>query len=210
MSQSLRAVLEEGQTLGFLGPGPVETHIAHSEGLRAGLEPAPDCFLDLGSGAGIPGLVFCAAWPRARAVLLDSSERRCDFLRRAVATLDLKNRVSVARGRGEELAHDPAYREQASLVVARSFAPPAVTAEIGAAMVRVGGRLAVTEPPALGSTSPKRTQRWPDAGLAELGLAPAVREKSGPAGFVTMAKLREIPARYPRRTGIPGKRPLWS
>lgn len=210
MSVSVRAVLEEGRTLGFLGPGPVTDHIAHSEALRAGLEPAPDSLVDLGSGAGVPGLVLCAAWPRTTAVLIDASARRCDFLRHGVARLGWADRVEIAHGRGEDVAREASYREQAELVVARSFGPPAVVAEIGSALVRLDGRLVVTEPPAADRSTRAIDARWPDAGLAELGLEPAVYHESDHAGFVTMIKRREVPERYPRRVGIPGKRPLWS
>jgi hypothetical protein len=78
-------------------------------------------------------------------------------------------------------------------VVARLFAAPAVTAEIGAAFVAVGGVLVVSEPPG------GRGERWDTDVLGELGFAAARHERI--AGFV--------PERYPRRTGVPGKRPLW-
>lgn len=210
----VRAILEEGQRLGFLGPGPVDDHIIHARTLATGLGPAPESLVDLGSGGGVPGLVLAAVWPATTVVLVEASTRKSDFLRRAVTRLGLSEQVGVAHGRGEDLAQDPTYRERAALVVARSFGPPAATAEIGAAMVAVGGRLAVTEPPAAPRARDGRSERWPDAGLARLGLAPAIRDRvrgaAGLIGFVTMSKPSHTPVRYPRGNGIPRKRPLWS
>ena len=121
--------------------------------------------------------------PSHSATLLDSSQRRTAFLRRSVVTLGWADRVSVAEGRAESLARDPRLRAAFSLVVARSFAPPAVTAEIGGAFLRVDGCLAVSEPRqtrdqavgAAGDTDPAGSgDRWPEAGLADLGLGPVM------------------------------------
>ena len=93
-------------------------------------------------------------------------------------------------------------RASADVVVARSFGSPAVTAECGAPLLRVGGVLVVSEPPEGAG------ERWSDDGLAELGLgAPTVIE--GPPSFVRLSLERPVDERYPRRVGIPGKRPLW-
>jgi 16S rRNA (guanine527-N7)-methyltransferase len=88
--------------------------------------------------------------------------------------------------------------------VARSFGPPAVTAECAAGFLPVGGLLVVSEPPA----DDEPEGRWPPAGLAELGFGPAARLGTPTAGFVRIPCVEDHD-RWPRRVGIPAKRPRW-
>ncbi len=199
----LDAVLHRSRELGFLGPGPVERHREQAAAFVAACDEDPAVVLDLGSGGGVPGLVLAEAWPAARVVLLDAQVRRTAFLLDAVEALGWGDRVEVAVGRAEELARTPAHRGRYDLVTARSFGPPAVTAECGAPFLRVGGRLVVAEPPA------GAPDRWPPAGLAVLGL---VDDGVIATGGGTVRRLRAaapVIDRYPRRTGIPAKRPLF-
>jgi 16S rRNA (guanine527-N7)-methyltransferase len=215
----LDAVFEEARRLGFLGPGPAADQIAHAVSFAQILEaegagPAP--FLDLGSGGGVPGLVLADRWTAVRAVLLDASQRRTAFLRRTVAALGWTARVVVLEGRAEALARDPQLRGAFPLVVARSFAPPGVTAEIGGAFLAAGGKLAVSEPePPVGGAPADRNraevvpERWPADGLAMLGLAPATIHGGTGARAALMRRAGPVPDRWPRGVGIPGKRPVW-
>jgi 16S rRNA (guanine527-N7)-methyltransferase len=202
----LDGVLAEARALGFLGPDPIEAHIAHSHAFAAAAGPPPDRVLDLGSGGGVPGLVLSELWPSVRLVLLDASARRTAFLRAAIAALGRTGRVEAVRGRAEELGRDHRYREAFGLVVARSFGRPAVTAECGAGFVAPGGRLVVSEPPDAG----ERSVRWPQDRLPVLSLGPARAVERNGAHFVELRKTSRVDERYPRRTGIPAKRPLWS
>ncbi len=98
------------------------------------------------------------------------------------------------------MAHDPSLRGQFDLVVARSFGKPAVTAECAAGFLHVGGFLVVSEPPDVTDET-----RWEPEGLAELGL-----EDSGQqVGCQVMRAVSLCPERFPRRVGIPAKRPLF-
>jgi 16S rRNA (guanine527-N7)-methyltransferase len=113
--------------------------------------------------------------------------------------------VHVVRARAEEAGRQPDLRATFDLVVSRGFGPPAVTAECGAPFLRVGARLVVSEPPA---ESDKHEFRWPPAGLAELGLAPS-EEWRKPFHYQAFVLERPCPDRYPRRVGVPAKRPLF-
>jgi 16S rRNA (guanine527-N7)-methyltransferase len=202
-------VLERSRGLGFLGRGVVRVHVDHATGLAAGIGPTPAQFLDLGSGGGVPGLVLARRWPESRAVLLDARERRCRFLREAVRDLDLDGRVVVVWARAEEAGHRDYLRGAFDLVVARGFGPPAVTAECGAPFLRVGGTLAVSEPPDDGdSGAPPDAPRWAAPGLARLGLAVG---RSWTDGFRYQAldQVEPCPERYARNPGVPAKRPLF-
>jgi 16S rRNA (guanine527-N7)-methyltransferase len=203
--RQLTAQLEAARRRGMVGPGPVEAHLDHAEALATAVDPDfHGRFLDLGSGAGVPGLILLALWPTATAVLLDARRRRCSFLESAVGTLDLADRVSVACGRAEELAREREFRGAFELVVARGFGAPATTAECAVGFLEPGGRLAVSEPP--GESDPTR---WPEEGLEELGLlGPAVLGSEG--GRVAVMTSAGPPGeRWPRRGGVPGRRPLW-
>lgn len=202
------AVLERSRELGLLGPGDPGEHRLHALSFSEAwerLDPAPPrSFCDLGAGGGVPGLVLADRWRGgATVVLLDSSARRCAFLREAVAMLELGG-VRVAEGRAEDLARSAELEAAFDLVTARSFGPPAVTAECAARLLNPLGSLLVSEPPAASSTA----ERWPAQGLALLGLGPATVLEA-PRRLVRIARVGPCPPRFPRRTGVPSKRPLF-
>lgn len=190
-----------------MGEGPVEDHIAHAAGFAtvlsavAGDETGP--ILDLGSGGGLPGLVLAFHFPEREIVLLDGSVRRTEWLRLAVAACGLADQVDVVTGRAEVVAHDPLHRARYAAVVARSFGSPSVTAECGSAFLRVGGALVVSEPPE------PALDRWPAEALEVIGLRPASTHAVAGGHFQVLHAEHRCPDRYPRRTGVPGKRPLY-
>lgn len=201
----MTAVLAEARRLGFLGPGRLESHIRHSEGfVLGGNQGKHDVVVDLGSGGGVPGLILALAWPQSTVMLLEAGERRASFLRTAGARLGLSEpRVQVVRERAEDAGRQGQWRCSADLVVARGFGPPAVVAECGAALLAQGGRLIVSEPPGGGDG------RWPQAGLSELGLVPRPPEQHEGAWYRVLEQREPCPARFPRRSGQPRKRPLF-
>lgn len=186
----------------FLGPGDIQAHVDHSLAFAALVPTPPERAIDLGSGAGVPGIVLALLWPASTWTFIDANVRRTEFLRHAVASLHLDDRVEVLTARAEIVGRDPAWRGGVDLVVARGFGPPAVTAECAAPFLRTDGAVVVAEPP---GGDPKR---WPTAGLELLGLATA----GVAATPVALQRLRQVapcPERYPRRVGIPAKRPLF-
>lgn len=138
-------------------------------------------------------------------VLLEAGGRRCRFLRQAVEGLGLRDRVEVVERRAEAAARQPGLREAIDVVVARSFGPPAVTAECAVGFLRLGGRLVVSEPP----EEPGGPPRWPPDGLDAFGLGPAVLCR-GPDGSFVWSEKHRVDDRWPRRVGVPAKRPRWS
>ncbi|MGI9023793.1 MAG: RsmG family class I SAM-dependent methyltransferase [Acidimicrobiales bacterium] len=165
---------------------------------------ADGLLLDLGSGAGLPGLGLALLWPDSRWLLVDGRVRSTRFLAGAVRRLGLGDRVSVVGGRAEVIAHDPHHRAAMELVVARSVSSPAVVAECAAGFLRPGGMLVVSEPPDASEL------RWEAGALARLGMGPVrTVESSGGFHFTVVEQQEACPGRYPRRTGIPSKRPLF-
>jgi 16S rRNA (guanine527-N7)-methyltransferase len=204
MAEALDDVLARSRDLGFLGPGPIAEQRAHAEAFLAAIDATGvGRALDLGSGGGVPGLVLALALPHVRWTLLDGMVRRTTFLQEAVDALDLAARVEVRTARAEEAGREPTLRGSYDLIVTRGFGPPPVTAECAAPLLAVGGQLVVSEPP--GSEG----DRWPEAGLAGLGLVlDAV--VAGPPSFARLRSVEPPAERYPRRVGIPAKRPLWT
>ncbi len=216
MPDPLDEVLRRAQDLGLLGPGPIGAQRAHAELLaRIALAATGEGrlrWLDLGSGGGLPGLavarLLAEAGRAAEGVLLDSQRRRTAFLRQAVTDLGWGGSVEVVTDRAEAAARSTALREHFDLVIARSFGPPAVTAECAVGLLRPGGLLVVSEPP------DEPPDRWDDDRLAELGLAPPrIRHEAEPDVAISVALIARLPrpldARWPRKPGRPAKRPLW-
>ncbi|HEY1635627.1 MAG TPA: RsmG family class I SAM-dependent methyltransferase [Acidimicrobiales bacterium] len=210
----LAAVLSEAQRQHLIGSGDLGSHIEHALGFLRALSSVGDengfvlngaRVLDLGSGGGLPGLVLASARPGVHVELLDANLRRTTFLSEAIDALDLSSRVSVVRARAETRARDPFERGNFDLVVARGFGRPAVTAECGAPFLRIGGRMAVSEPPADG---PEAQSRWPASELAELGLEPLYVHRED-FSYQVLVQAHPCPDIYPRRPGIPAKRPLF-
>jgi 16S rRNA (guanine527-N7)-methyltransferase len=194
--------LTEAREQGFLGPGPVEAHLDHAAAfIEAWPGPgSPEVGVDLGSGAGLPGLVLAVAWPASRWRLVEGNRRRAHGLEAAVAALGLAERVEVAAERAEQLGRRDGWRGAHDLVTARSFGAPAVVAECAAPLLRVGGNLLVSEPP--GATG----GRWPAEPLALLGLE-ILGVGGRSAGVMALRQAGLCPDRYPRR--MPHKRPLF-
>jgi 16S rRNA (guanine527-N7)-methyltransferase len=225
----LTAVFEEAQQLGFLGPGPVERHMDHSlgfvellQGLPAGVDDRP--ILDLGSGGGIPGLVIASVGRSGTTVLLEGSVRRCAWLQSAAEHLGMAGSVLVIGERAEVVGRARDFRYGFGAVVARLFGRPAVTAECAAPLLGEEGTLIVSEPASGNIGSPGAgtaggepgtagtagpAARWPADGLGELGLGRVGERSARGYSFVTVSRLAPCSDRYPRRTGIPAKRPLF-
>jgi 16S rRNA (guanine527-N7)-methyltransferase len=197
----LHEVLGEARARGFLGPGPVDPHIDRALQLLALIDELPARAMDLGSGGGVPGLPLALAGAAITWVLLEGSSTRAAFLNEAVSALALGDRVSVIAERAE-VAGRGSLRGELDLVVARSFGPPAVTAECAAPFLCVGGKLLVAEPPA------PSAHRWPAEGLQKLGMVAGSSTRS-PTAAQVLVQIDPCPGTFPRRTGIPAKRPLF-
>jgi 16S rRNA (guanine527-N7)-methyltransferase len=202
----LYEVLTDARRRGFLGPTSIDDGVVHSLGFARAVNE-PWRFVDLGTGGGLPGLVLAYGWPHARVLLVERQQRRALFLQRAVERLGLDCRVEVAWTRAEQAGREERFRGWGDLVVARAFGRPAVTAECGAPFLARDGRLVVSEPP------PSGGERWPRPALELLGLEPLATVRVGHPGRVASYRVlrqeRPCPARFPRKAGIPSKRPLF-
>ena len=165
-------------------------------------------FVDVGSGAGFPGIPLKIAFPGLRATLIDSTARKTAYLVALREALGLLA-VGVRTGRAETLAHDPELRECYDFVLARAVANMSVLAELTLPFCRVGG--VVVAQKTLGAEA--------EIARAEKAIATmggelkqirqiAAGELGEVRGLVVLEKTRPTPRGYPRRPGIPAKRPL--
>lgn len=154
-----------------------------------GLPPGP--LADVGSGAGIPGIVLAIARPQRAVSLIESVGRKCRFLRETVAHLGLG--IEVLEERSETLARG-AHRERYAVVCARALAPPPIALELCAPLCAVGGSVLL----------------WSN----ELAVAEVVvgmlgcEQAPAPPGLLRFERTTATPARFPRRPGMAVKRPL--
>ena len=210
LDPSLRQFIVRSAELGFLGGMPVDDQIDHSLGFAALIEtrlggPPRNGVVDLGTGGGVPGLVRAGCWADTRMVLIDASERRTRFLQEVIEAWSGGGSTVVVRGRAEELGHRAELRECFDAVTSRSFGSPAVTAECGSAFVTLDGLMVVSEPP-----DGDPTERWPSRGVAMVGLVKeAVARPDDRFGYQILRKCGPLDVRFPRRTGVPAKRPLF-
>lgn len=162
---ALREVLTRAQRLGTLGDRPIDEVIEHARQFVAGLADVTGRVLDIGTGAGIPGLVIAMDRPDLELVLVDRRATRMDELSRAVMSLGLIDRVMVITADVETLARDQSYAGQFDAVVSRGFGPPDVTLRAARPFLKNGGRFVVSEPPS------RDTNRWPESTLRETGFS---------------------------------------
>ncbi|MET0158436.1 MAG: RsmG family class I SAM-dependent methyltransferase [Acidimicrobiales bacterium] len=166
------------------------------------LGDGPGVVFDLGSGGGLPSLPCALAAPAWTWVLLERRLRRADHLASACRRLGLADRVEVIHARAEDVGRDPSYRSTGDVVTARAFGPPAAVAECAAPLLRIGGRLLVSEPP-------DSVDRWPEDGLAQVGLSSAVHREADGYAIAELGQASACPDRYPRRAGRGVRKPLF-
>ncbi|MEO5678975.1 MAG: RsmG family class I SAM-dependent methyltransferase [Acidimicrobiales bacterium] len=159
----------------------------------------------MGSGGGLPGLVLAVLeWPESRWVLLEGMAKRCELLRWAVGELGAGDRVSVVHGRAEHLGRPGGdLRGRCSLVTSRSFGPPRTTAEAAAPLLATGGALVVSEPP------DSDGERWPPAGVTQLGLRPDGVARTDRAGYMVLTQDQPCPPEFPRPWKRQSRQPLF-
>lgn len=148
-------VLRTAQRVGTLGDRPIEEVIAHAQQFVDALDTAAHRVIDLGTGAGVPGLVIAEARPELELTLVDRRQTRMDALRMAVIGLGWAERIQVLTAEVETLGEDANHAGTYDAVVCRGFASPEITATLARPFLKNGGTLIVSEPPVFDPS------RWP-------------------------------------------------
>ncbi len=161
--------------------------------------------VDIGSGGGLPGLPLKIMVPRLEVTLVEADGRKAAFLTQACARLGLAG-VQVVGRRAEEAAHDAGLREAFDVAVARALAPMPVLAELCLPFVRVGGRLLAQKTRDEDVNAAGRAIELLGGGPLRVEPAPSRARSAGVV--VVVEKLAPTPEAYPRRAGVPSRRPL--
>ena len=164
--------------------------------------------IDVGTGAGFPGIVLKIVYPQLSVVLLDSLNKRVNFLKNVITELGLTD-ISAIHGRAEDIARNKDYREKFDLCVSRAVANMSSLSEYCLPFVKVGGRFIPYK--ADGCDEEVKT-----ASKAVNILGGKIRKIESYVipdtdicrKFVVIDKLRNTSAKYPRKAGLPTKEPL--
>ncbi|MBN1659280.1 MAG: 16S rRNA (guanine(527)-N(7))-methyltransferase RsmG [Anaerolineae bacterium] len=176
--------------------------------VRQALAQPAVAVIDVGAGAGFPGLPLKIACPSLRLTLLESTGKKVTFLEYVIERLDLENTCAI-KARAEELGHDPAHRASYDLAFARAVADMAVLAEYTLPFLRPGGWLVA--PKGEGATAEAA------AAAGAIHTLGGVLRRVVPAdlpglpashALVAVEKVSPTPHTYPRRPGVPAKNPL--
>ncbi len=172
------------------------------------LTPGKIHLIDVGSGAGFPGLPLKIAFPEVRLTLLEATGKKTAFLHVVVENLQLSD-VTVVTARAEEAGHDPAHREMYEVAVARALATMPVLVELCLPFVRCGGVLVAQkgEPPTAEIAAAQEALRILGGQVRQVQPV-RVPGLEAARHLVVIDKVATTPARYPRRPGVPLRRPL--
>jgi 16S rRNA (guanine527-N7)-methyltransferase len=211
----LRQRLRDTNLSGIRDPNDIAVHVIGdalaplaSNAPHDYLAEPPSEVLDVGSGAGIPGIVYAILWPETKVVLLESQKKRVDFLAEAVEKLELTN-TEVLEGRAEAHAHELTWRERFDLVTSRAVGPLPISLELCLPFLALDGYFLTFKGP-----NPAEDVKDSEFALNKLGGGPIEVQSYVPGPGATKKsalwsqKIGLTPDRYPRREGIPAKRPL--
>lgn len=183
-------------------------HIIDSlQGLRTGVFEGSKHVVDVGAGAGFPGLALAVARPDLRVTLLEATRKKCDFLAATIAKFSLD--AGVLCERAEVTGQDEQWREKFDVATARAVGSLGEVCELALPLVRVGGHLVLWR----GAQATEELQRSRRAVETLGGEVRSLLPYSLPGHdtayrLVVIEKTKPTPAGYPRRVGLPKQRPL--
>ena len=160
----LERILREAQRIGALSNAPVAEIIKHAKWFAEAIPPTALTGIDLGSGAGVPGLIVALFCPQLNLQLVDRRVGRTDVLIRAVHALNLTDRVTVRCCEISDMTKDSTWAKHFDVEMSRGLGPPIQTLNLSRDLVKPGGVIIISEPP------PDSDSRWDEQQVRALGL----------------------------------------
>lgn len=167
----------------------------------------PRSLIDIGSGAGLPGLPLKLLCPSMELTLVESVRKKAAFLQHMVDRLGL-SAVTILSQRAEVVGQDPRHREHYDVVTARAVAPLNVLAEYCLPLIRLGGRFLAPKGADIAAEIDRAQSAMTTLGGQLLAVEPVRLPDQEPRTLVVVEKIAPTPLRYPRATGVPVRRPL--
>ncbi|MFW5860719.1 MAG: 16S rRNA (guanine(527)-N(7))-methyltransferase RsmG [Spirochaetota bacterium] len=201
MKRFARMVIEHNRLVNLTGCKtiPEAERILVAESIRPismSNVPRGTLLMDMGTGSGVPGVPILLAFSGISGILVDSNGKRTEFVKRVIDELRVPG-CRVMTARVEDLGHDDRYREKVDLLVSRGFAHPYVAMEMGAPLVKKGGRMLVYARGKEGALPGEMLGHMRELGLDIAGDDPA--DRSGIGEGLLWVKKEQTPSRYPRR-----------
>lgn len=173
-----------------------------------GLIPGEGTLIDVGTGAGFPGLPLALACPALRVTLMDAQKKRLHFLQAVIDELQVRN-VTLVHARAEDGAQFPQHREKYDVAVARAVASLSVLSEYLLPFVRVGGKAVCWKGPALSEEIQQgRRAAFLLGGRVAEPLSVVIPGRDWQHMLLPVAKVAKTARQYPRKAGTPSKSPL--
>lgn len=164
--------------------------------------------IDVGTGAGIPGMPLKIVFPRIRLVLLEATAKKATFLYHLTQKLGFDD-VEIVVGRAEETAHQSKYRGQFDLVLARAVASLPALVELALPFCAVGGHFIAYKKGGSETEINRAAKAITTLGGKLRGVSKVdLKEFTEERWLVVIDKVAPTPPQYPRRSGVPNKRPL--